>query len=174
MTPDQVQNFINDLMDKKIDTDRFPKDQPYQCVDVIRAYMAGRILNFPDLATKYAKGVIQMPMVNGNAVDYWYQFPTNPILQQYFTRIVNYWWVVPKFGDIAIFAGTKTNPYGHIGIVSRAANLLWMTVFEQNDPFNSPCHYKAYNYRTPPVLGFLRPKQLVVATANVEVAPKAA
>lgn len=158
MTTQEVQDFINRHMDTKLDTDGFPKDQPYQCVDVIRAYQTE---------------VIKNPLVGGNAIDYWYQYPYSKVLQQYFTRIVNTWWFVPKLGDITIFAGTKTNPYGHIGIVSGAANIFWMTVFEQNDPYNSPCHYKAYNYRTPPCLGFLRPRQLTVASTEPEVKPSA-
>ena len=138
----RAQAFIDGWMNKLLDTDGYPSYQPYQCVDVIR---------------KYQTDVIKNPLVPGNAIDYWYHYPFNPILQKYYTHIPNSLTFVPKLGDIVIFAATWGNPYGHIGISSSVANVLWVTVFEQNDPLKSPCHYKAYNYIYPRVLGVLRP-----------------
>jgi hypothetical protein len=146
MSKQDVQNFINEWMNRKLDTDGYPSYNKFQCVDVIR---------------KYQTDVIKMPLVGGNAIDYWYHYPCDQTLQQNFTRIANSWTFVPKLGDIVIFAGTSGNPYGHIGICSSAADVFWMTVFEQNDPNYSPCHYKAYNYISPKCLGVLRPKALV-------------
>jgi hypothetical protein len=146
MTKQDVSNFITEWMNKYLDTDGYPAYNKYQCVDVIR---------------KYQTEVIKMPLVGGNAIDYWYHYPYDQTLQQYFTRIPNTLTFIPKLGDVIIFAGTSKNPYGHIGLQSTAANFFWTTVFEQNDPIGSACHYKAYNYITPRLLGVLRPKNLV-------------
>ena len=130
-------------MNRFLDTDGFPSYQPYQCVDVIR---------------QYHKEVLLAPIVRGNAINYWYDYPYSATLQKYYTRIPNSLTFVPKLGDVVVFAATWRNPYGHIGISSSVANVFWVTVFEQNDPLKSPCHYKAYNYIYPRVLGVLRPK----------------
>lgn len=149
MTPKDVQDFINTWNGKKLDTDGYPSYNKYQCVDVIRKYL-------PD--------VVKCPLVGGNAIDYWYYYPYNKTLQKYFVRIPNSWTFIPKLGDICIFGPVNGNPYGHIGLGTNAGNLLYATVFEQNDPVGSGCHYKAYNisvaYYWPKLLGVLRPRAL--------------
>lgn len=152
-----IAEFMDDINGKKLDTDGYPKDQPFQCVDVIRAAIAGGIRTPTALAKKYPKGVWGLPLVGGNAIDYWNNYPKNPILQKYFERVVNHWWVIPQEGWFAIFEATKGNPAGHIGLV-KWGSLLKMTVMQQNDPLRSECHYKDYNYRNPKCIGFLKPK----------------
>ena len=146
MTNTVVQNFINKWMNKYLDTDGFPSYNKFQCVDLIRKY-------FPD--------VVGCPVVRGNAINYWYDYPYSPTLQKYFNRIPNTLTFVPKLGDVGILAATSSNPYGHIGLCTNAGNIWYYTLFEQNDPLRSPCHYKAYNYIYPRFLGVLRPKSLV-------------
>ncbi len=151
----KTQDFINDFMNKPLDTDGYPSYQKYQCVDVIRAYMAGGIKNNSVLAAKYPKGVLGMPLVPGNAVNYWYDYPYNLTLQKFFTRIPNTPTGVPRLGDIVIFAAWWRNPYGHIGIGTNAGNVFYLTTFDQN--WKGPyCTYISHNYIYPRVLGWLR------------------
>jgi hypothetical protein len=145
MTQTDVQNFINKYMNKYLDTDGYPSYNKFQCVDLIRQYQVE---------------MIKMPLVGGNAINYWYDYPYNSTLQKYFTRIPNTLTFVPKLGDIGIQAATAANPYGHIFLNTNAGNIFYYTAFEQNDPLKSPCHYKSYNYVFPKFLGVLRPKSL--------------
>lgn len=140
-----AQEFINKWMNKQLDTDGYPSYQPYQCVDVIRQYHIE---------------VLKAPIVPGNAINYWYDYPYNATLQKYYTRIQNNVWdltLVPKLGDVIVFAGWGSNPYGHISICSSAVNGLWFTSFDEN--WKGPyCTYIAHNYISPRVIGWLRPK----------------
>ena len=103
-----------------------------QCVDVIKAFF---------------KEVIERPVFQGNAIDYW----TNP--PQGFEKISKGLFNRPNPGDIIIW-DTTYNPYGHIAVCnwSRFTDL---GVFEQNNPVGSPCHFNIHKYNN--ILGWLRP-----------------
>lgn len=100
---------------KKIDVDGYPREQPYQCVDLIAAYM--RYLGSGSL-------------VGGNGSDY-----INKTLDSNWTRQNNY-----QPGDIAVFPATVSyyiDDYGrivytgHVGVILKVeGNRSW--VLEQN------------------------------------------
>lgn len=156
MTQTDVYNFFNTWLNKKLDTDGYPSYQKFQCVDVFR---------------KYQTDVVKNPLVPGNAIDYWFNYPINSILQKYYDRIPNTITAVPKLGDVIIWdrfgwnplKKAYTNPFGHIAIATQANGLIYFTSFDQNWPSLSACHYQAHNFYSwsPKVLGWLRPKSLV-------------
>lgn len=126
-------DFFLKYRGKKLDIDDFPLDQPYQCVDVIKAYF---------------KEVLNRDSIAGNAIDYWRDIPG-------FTRISRTIFNRPNPGDIIIWNTTSSNPYGHIAICNWS-RYFDVGVFGQNDPIGSPCEYKDYpSYKN--ILGWLRP-----------------
>ena len=138
----KTQEFINYWMGKKLDTDGYPLGQPYQCVDIVKQFHAE---------------VLQAPMFRGNAINYWYDYPYSTLLQKYYDRIPNTLTFVPRLGDVMVWKGWWSNPYGHIALCTNAGNMLWFTSFDQN--WKGPyCTYVAHNYTWPRVLGVLRPK----------------
>lgn len=102
-----------------------------QCVDLIRFFL--KDFDLPQLKP-------------GNAIDQWRN-------NEGFTRVVNTIDAVPIPGDIVIWKGTKSNPYGHIAIVL-SANILYMNVIEQNNPTGSPVRVAKHSYAG--VIGWLR------------------
>ena len=121
---------------KLVDVDGFPKNNPYQCMDLYRKYVSD-VLAFP-----------QSSAVPG-AKDVWGTY-----LSQYFTRYSNTPLGIPQKGDIVIW-GTGYGPFGHIAII-QSAGLMNFTSFDQNDPLGTSCHFQKHNYNG--VLGWLRPK----------------
>ena len=77
-----LQEFISKYEGEGIDVDGFPKDNPYQCVDLYRAYVK-EVLGFP-----------QSPPVVG-AKDIW-----DTYLTSHYTRLDNTPTAVPQAGDI--------------------------------------------------------------------------
>jgi hypothetical protein len=104
-----------------------------QCVDIIKQYF---------------KDVLGILPIKGNALDYWERDIPG------FTRIKKSAFAYPKPGDIIVW---DIGLYGHIGICnwSRTFDL---SVFEQNYPVGSPCHFGWHTYRG--VVGWLRPTML--------------
>lgn len=113
----------------------------YQCVDVIKQYF---------------KEVLEQPIYPGNAIDYWNNPPIG--FQKIQKTLLNH----PEPGDLIIW---NMGLFGHIGICN-----WWrwidLSCFEQNDPLNSSCHFKIYNYSK--ILGWLRP--LMIPTLNIKIA----
>jgi len=126
----EITQFFLKYNKKFLDVDGYPEDEPYQCVDVIRAYFTE---------------VLNIPIHKGNAIDYWNNPPPN------FQKITKGWFNYPLPGDIIIW---NIGEFGHIAIANwtRAFDI---GVFEQNYPIGSPCHYRECNYKN--VLGWLRP-----------------
>jgi len=116
-----------------------------QCVDLWRAYN---------------RRVISAPDVYGNAVDFWNKYPTD-----FYDKIPNTPSGVPQLGDVIVW-GTKYGKYGHIAVCTDIANIKTFTSFDQNDPFNSPCHFQPHTYTG--VLGWLRPKNQQALVGKVE------
>jgi len=90
------------------------------------------------------------PMRSGNAIQWQYNGYGG------YRWYKNYWWSVPKAGDIIVF---RTGTYGHIGIVMPGANVWHVDVFNQNWP-HGKCIDRAiitrFNYLRPKCLGWLR------------------
>lgn len=135
-----LNEFITKYDGKGIDVDGFPKDNPYQCMDVYRAY-AKEVLRFP-----------QSPPVVG-AKDVW-----DTYLTTHYTRLDNTPEAVPQTGDIIIW-GSGYGKYGHIAICT-SANINTFSCFSQNDPAATLCRVRRYNsYKN--VLGWLRPTDIM-------------
>lgn len=132
-----LDEFVNKYNNKGIDVDGFPKDNPYQCVDLYRQYVK-ECLDFP-----------QSPSVAG-AKDIW-----DTYLTSYFTRYNNSPTAVPKKGDIILW-GTKLGQYGHVAIFLDGG-VTKFNSFDQNYPEGSLCHIQSHTYTG--VLGWLRPKE---------------
>jgi len=103
-----------------------------QCVDIIKAYF---------------QEVLDVPVFQGNAIDYW----TNPPLG--FEKISKGLFNRPNPGDIIIW-DTDYNQYGHIAVCNWS-RFLDLGVFEQNNPVGSPCHFNIHKYNN--IIGWLRP-----------------
>jgi hypothetical protein len=117
---------------------------PGQCVNIVKAYNAL---------------VVGAPELWGNAIDYL----KNP-LPQYYDFHDDPAWYIPPRGSIAIFDSTYGNGLGHCGIVTEA-NIFNQRIFQQNDPENSACMTKQYDYKHIP--GYLIPRtQLVINLFN--------
>lgn len=93
---------------------------------------------------------LELPHTWGNAKDL-----LNDADPAHFTIIKNTPQGVPEQGDIVVWSGAYNNGPGHTGICHGNANTDTFDCFEQNDPLNSPCHVKNYNYTS--VLGWLKP-----------------
>ena len=84
-------SWVQSQVGKSIDTDGFPSGQPYQCVDLIRAYYS----------------YLGVSPVSGNASDY-----TRNSLPSGWKRIQG---AQPQKGDILVYTGGYNN-YGHVAI----------------------------------------------------------
>ncbi len=129
-------DFFQKYNGKVVDIDGFYGGQ---CLDLAHAYHM-ECLDLTDktiLAAPAAKDVyLRYPHIKGS---------------QYFKRIPNLPWSVPKQGDLIIW-GLKAGPYGHIAIVNEA-NVRRFTSFDQNYGADKKCRLVEHNYYG--VLGWL-------------------
>jgi hypothetical protein len=98
-----------------------------------------------DIVKQYFKDVLNLTPINGNAIDYWKDIPG-------FTLIKNSTFAYPNPGDLIIW---KTGEFGHIGICNWV-RVHDLSVFEQNNPIGSPCHFGVHDYKN--IVGWLSPK----------------
>lgn len=106
-------SFINKYLNKNIDYDGYYGSQ---CVDVFR---------------QYCKDVLKIPhtgVVEG-AKDLYLNYENLPLEKKYFQKISD---IKFKYGDIAIWDKTSTNPYGHVAIVINQLSEDEILVVEQN------------------------------------------
>ncbi len=141
--------FFQDYNGKLVDLDGYPKGNKFQCMDLMHLYHM-ECLDLTDrtiLAAPTAKEVyVNFPRIQGS---------------QFFQRIPNLPWTVPKQGDI-VFWREPFGPYmengvrkfaGHVAIVNEA-NVRRFTSFDQNFAPDFKCRLVEHNYRG--VMGFLR------------------
>lgn len=115
-----------------------------------------------DLAHKYAVDVVGKDIPSAPAAkDVWDRATTG------YTKIANTPDGVPQQGDIVIW-GTAVGPYGHIAVFHTGDANSFVS-FDQNWPVNSLCHLQNHNYKG--VLGWLRPKPVVVPTPPTPTVP---
>jgi hypothetical protein len=136
-----LQDFIAKYDGKHLD---FDGSFGAQCVDSARYYFAE------------VCGLEKQPAGVVGAKDFYRKFDKDPVLAANFTRIPNTPEFVPEPGDIAVWDGTKGNPYGHIAIFVNGDGKMFDS-FDQNLPTGAPCGIVRHTYRN--VLGFLRPKK---------------
>ncbi len=133
--------FKSEWLGRRIDYDHVYN---YQCVDLILEYL------------KECYGIPSG--VYGNAIDYWNS--PSPTLLKHFTKVSG---SATHQGDIVVFKGTSTSPYGHIGIADKEDSLN-VTILEQNGfGSGSGTGRDAIELRALPrthVAGLLRPKSV--------------
>ena len=109
--------FINTNLGKKIDykDENFQGDGSFQCVDLVRQY------------TKDVKELPQFPALgaNGGSKDIIkksgsYNVTLDSVLADY------------SRGDVLVWGATKTNKYGHTGILVEIYNTKYFIVLEQD------------------------------------------
>jgi len=132
--------FISKRLGYGVDVDNYPKDNPYQCMDLMHIYCV-EVLGISDLSvlrSPSAKDVfLNFPNVTGNAL---------------FEKIDNTPDNVPQKGDI-IFWGTEVGPAGHVAIFIDG-DVHQFKSFDQNWPVGSLCSAVTHTYKG--VLGWLR------------------
>jgi len=131
-----LSEFVTKYKGKAVDTDEFPKAQPYQCHDLAKVYCQ-EVVGCSDLPTKTgeAKGV--------------YLYFLDP-LPKYFTKIA--YPTTIKDGDIIVWGdGNQTGSDGHIGVAYQGK------VFNQNNAGRA--YATLDNIFTSGLLGVLRPKK---------------
>lgn len=120
--------FVKRWNNHHVDMDNFPKENPFQCVDLIKQYAHD----------------VGYPVLLGDAID-WAK-PRE-----------GYIWVKYKLGrkpNPEYIVVWNFGEYGHIGVVL-SANVLGMKTFEQNSPIGSPCrkhtrtYYKVLGWQIP-------------------------
>lgn len=103
-------SFAQKYTGKRVDPDGVYN---YQCVDLILQWLREE--------QKITSGVW------GNAIDYWTK-PTPTLLKKY-SKVAG---SKAKQGDIVVFKGLPSNPYGHIGIATGKTTSSMVEVLEQN------------------------------------------
>ena len=128
-------------------TDQFVADENGKFIEEIDTKALNQCKDLIQRYVKVVLGLIYLPLGNACTVFAMAQ-------SDLYEKIIYYVGFIPTKGDIAVW-GIRYGKYGHVGVVL-SANLLYMTVFEQNDPLYSPCHIKRYSYFG--LIGFLRKK----------------
>ncbi len=104
-----------------------------------------------DLVQMYNKECIGAPSWTGNAKDY----DNNP-RPMFYTRQNNTLLYVPPKGAIAVWSSRRGNGNGHVGIVT-SANLLNFVSFDQN--WSKPHFTQLENHNYTDVVSFLVPRE---------------
>ncbi len=129
-TQQEALQWVKAQVGKSIDTDGYPAGQPYQCVDLIKAYYS----------------YLGVASVSGNGKDY----ATNS-LPSGWARLQG---ATPQSGDILVYSGNNANPYGHVAIFEST-----YSTYHQNfssHPYVEQITY-AYNGLGNPYWGVIRP-----------------
>lgn len=127
---DEAINWCYSKVGSSIDMDGYPSGQPYQCVDLIKAYYQ----------------YLGVSPVSGNGEDYaWNSLPTG------WTRVQG---GTPQRGDILVYAESSSNPYGHVAIFESTRSTFHQNV---DGAYVSRITYCNYNGFTNPYWGYIRP-----------------
>jgi hypothetical protein len=121
-----------------------------QCVSQVRAYIT-EVLGSPQLPLLWA---------NGGARLFWDIGYRDTINYEY---LVNTPTFVPEAGYIVVFDATPSNSYWHVGIIVEGSTVNILKVFNQNYSVKNICNYQNFNYISPRVLWFIRPKTPIVS-----------
>ena len=138
MTLDQ---YIEKYNGKYIDIDGFPKDNPYQCVDIARTYIK-EVWNLDPYVlprADYAKNIYR-------------KFTSNPFLK----KIDNTPLGIPPEGSLIFWKWRPpvTGIAGHVAIFVKG-NVNGFIAFGQNYGKPNFCKYTNYDYRG--VMGWISP-----------------
>lgn len=111
--------FINKTLGKKIDTDGYPKKQPYQCVDLAKYYNMCYFSPFQVYCT-----------TSGYAKDWTNNKKTNGLLNYYDETSVNN---MIK-GTLVVWGNCRIAPYSHIGFFVKDNGNGTFQCLQQNAP----------------------------------------
>ena len=111
--------FINKTLGKKIDTDGYPKKQPYQCVDLAKYYNICYFSPFQVYCT-----------TSGYAKDWANNKKTNGLLNYYDETSVNN---MIK-GTLVVWGNCRIAPYSHIGFFVKDNGNGTFQCLQQNAP----------------------------------------
>ena len=134
--------FIDKYNNKFYDMNGYPKDNPFQCMDLMRAYLK-EVLGY---------GFFELPTTNF-AKNVYKQFQPS----KKFTKVKNTPMGVPQQGDIIFWDGPVLGVTGIAGHVA----IFWdgdvnsFVSFDQNWKTGTSCHLQRHGYRG--VMGWLRP-----------------
>lgn len=137
------QEFIDKTLGKAIDTDGFPKEQPYQCVDLPKYF---NMLYNGDFqvycsSTGYAKDWANNKYTNG-LLDYFDETAIDNMIT----------------GTLVVWGNCKVAPYSHIGFFIKDNGNGTFRCLQQN----APCPYVTIsNISYEGIIGAFIPKQLL-------------
>lgn len=132
-----LKEFINKHNGKYLEA--YDATNPNQCYDLITEWCWN--LNMPRPKTLYAHQIYDNPPPG-------------------FIKVFNSPSATPVAGDIIIWSGDYNGGAGHTAIATGKCDLNTFDAFSQNDPLNSPCVLRTYNYNH--VRGWIRPENLPV------------
>ena len=114
------QEFIDITLGRRIDTDGFPKDQPYQCVDLAKYFNECYNPGFQVFCSK-----------TGYAKDWATEKNTNGLLNHFtetsFNNMIK--------GTLVVWGNCKVAPYSHIGFFVRNNGNGTFQCLQQNAPY---------------------------------------
>jgi hypothetical protein len=118
-------------------------------------------------ASFYSKNFLNVPVDigNHNACDIF-----DAATEDYFDKIENTPDGVPQEGDIVVWHGWGSNPYGHIAVCSYTADVDSFISYDQNWPLGSNVHRQNHDYGN--VRGWLRAKNRPWLTPTPEPTPE--
>ena len=139
MSPEQ---FIADNNGKQVDLDGFPREQPYQCYDLVNKWSLTR--GYQRFSGLYAYNIYgQQPQ--------------------------NYIWTprgqgVPQAGDVMVWDASKGNGAGHTAVANGVSNGSYFESLDQN--WSVPrCVGVRHDYSG--VIGWGRPRNLIQGVSNM-------
>ena len=148
--------FINKTLGRKIDTDGYPKEQPYQCVDLAKYYNDCYFSPFQVYCstTGYAKDWANNKYTNG-LLDYYDETAINNMIK----------------GTLVVWGNSRVAPDSHIGFFVKDNGDGTFQCLQQNAPYP---YVTLSNISYDGIIGAFIPKNIekYVPTPPTEVKPK--
>ena len=143
-------DFINITLGRKIDTDGFPKEQPYQCVDLAKYFNECYNPGFQVYCSK-----------TGYAKDWATEKNSNGILEHFketsFNNMIK--------GTLVVWGNSKVAPYSHIGFFVRDNGNGTFQCLQQNAPYP---YVTLSNITYDGLIGAFIPNQLLNSSSSIE------
>ena len=137
------QEFIDITLGRKIDTDGFPREQPYQCVDLAKYFNECYNPGFQVYCSK-----------TGYAKDWATEKNSNGILEHFTETAINN---MIK-GTLVVWGNCQVAPYSHIGFFVRDNGNGTFQCLQQNAPYP---YVTLSNIRYEGIIGAFIPNQLL-------------
>lgn len=144
------QEFIDITLGRRIDTDGYPKDQPYQCVDLAKYFNECYNPGFQVYCTK-----------TGYAKDWALEKESNGILKHFKETTVNN---MIK-GTLVVWGNCNVAPYSHIGFFVRDNGNGTFQCLQQNAPYP---YVTLSNITYDGIIGSFIPNQLINNSKPIE------